>query len=120
VASEARPWHKSRPEEPDARVHDHDMGKLTLRPTRRDAVVALAGMACVLLFSRMFELGVHDSSLNYTHSTPDVLLPTQKHLAPDKSAYKHQVVPQDDDMPKPAPVPVLPKRESAPHGKVGD
>ncbi|KAJ1299745.1 hypothetical protein OPQ81_007331 [Rhizoctonia solani] len=88
------------------------MGKLTLRPTRRDAVVAMAGMACMLLFSRVFELGIQDPTSHYLHTIPDTLLSGQKHLAPSKPSYRHQVVPQDDDIPKPAPVPVLPKHGS--------
>ncbi|KAH7335660.1 hypothetical protein B0J17DRAFT_600401 [Rhizoctonia solani] len=87
------------------------MGKLTLRPTRRDAIVAMAGMACMLLFTRVFELGIQDPTLPYLHTTPDTLLSSQKHLAPSKPSYRHQVVPQDDDI-QPAPIPVLPKHGS--------
>ncbi|KAG8684463.1 hypothetical protein FRC11_012068, partial [Ceratobasidium sp. 423] len=86
------------------------MGKLTLRPTRRDVVVAVVGMACMLLFSRVFELGIQDPTSHYLQ-TPDPVLLNQKHPAPSKPSYRHQVVPQDDDI-KPAPVPVLPKHGS--------
>ncbi|CAE6531972.1 unnamed protein product [Rhizoctonia solani] len=79
------------------------MGKLTLRPTRRDVIVAMAGMACMLLFSRMFELGIQDLDLHSIHYAPNTLLSSQKHLAPAKPSYRHQVVPQDDDVyPAPA------------------
>ncbi|QRW23929.1 hypothetical protein RhiXN_10253 [Rhizoctonia solani] len=88
------------------------MGKLSLRPTRRDAIVAVAGMACMLLFSRMFELGIQDPSSHSLHIPPDTVLANQQHLAPSRPSYRHQVVPQDDVTPKPAPIPILPKHAS--------
>ncbi|KAB5591852.1 hypothetical protein CTheo_4717 [Ceratobasidium theobromae] len=85
------------------------MGKLGLRPTRRDALVAVAGMACVFLFSRMFDLGAYDPSVHYVH-TPDALA-AQKHWTNSNSNYKHHVV-QHDDIPAPAPIPLIPKHGS--------
>lgn len=88
------------------------MGKLSLRPTRRDAIVAFTGIACVLLFSRVFELGAYDVPVHYLHNTPDTLLPTQKSATSSRVSHNHHVVPQDDDVPAPAPVPVIPKHGS--------
>jgi hypothetical protein len=86
------------------------MGKLFLRPTRRDVVVALMGMVCALLFTRMFDLSLQDVPARYTHDLPDILAPVSRPKL--KQTYRPQRVPQDDDVPKPAPVPVIPKRES--------
>ncbi|CAE6342091.1 unnamed protein product [Rhizoctonia solani] len=90
------------------------MGKLTVRPTRRDAIVAMAGVTCMLLFSHIFDLRMQDLTLYSARATHNTLLSNQKHLAPSRPSYRHQVVPQDDDIPKPAPVPIIPKHGS--HG----
>lgn len=86
------------------------MGKLSMRPTRRDAVVALMGIACVLLFTRMFDVTTYDSAVPYSHHVPDFLAPTEA-KANSRPTYKPQKVPQHDDTPGPAPIPILPKRE---------
>ncbi|QRV82749.1 hypothetical protein RhiJN_10764 [Ceratobasidium sp. AG-Ba] len=87
------------------------MGKLFLRPTRRDAVVALMSMMCVLLFTRMFDMTLQDvASPHFSHEAPDLLSPSSKAKA--KPTYKAPKVQQHDDVPGPAPVPVIPKRVS--------
>ncbi|KAG9078831.1 hypothetical protein FS749_009101 [Ceratobasidium sp. UAMH 11750] len=83
------------------------MGKIFLRPTRRDTLVALMGMMCVLLFTRVFDLSFQDTQpTHYVHDVPDMLAPTSR--AKMKPTYKPQRVQQYDDVPKPAPVPVIP------------
>ncbi|KAF8749723.1 hypothetical protein RHS01_09861 [Rhizoctonia solani] len=52
------------------------------------------------------------SLLTFLAHPPDTVLANQQHLAPSRPSYRHQVVPQDDVTPKPAPIPILPKHAS--------
>ncbi|KAG8773578.1 hypothetical protein FRC12_002456 [Ceratobasidium sp. 428] len=66
------------------------------------------GMMCVLLFTRMFDLSSQDTApMHSMHEVPNLLMPTGKAKA--KPTYRPQKVEQYDDIPKPAPVPVIPK-----------